>query len=235
MNDHDRVWELPENLKIRLEAWFDNFNLATVKPLSSGYQGHVWLFEDAELNLIVKTVPHHSPISKLLKRTLKHEYAVYKKMYGMQGIPRCYGFYRERFLVLEYIQSQTLRQTELKNREYFYKKLFSILEALHSRNIAHADLKRKDNILVVNGCEPVLVDFGAASILKSGFYPVNHFVFRLARQFDLNAWLKHKYRRQYDRLSPEDSVYYKKTLLESLASQIKRIYKTIIKKNSFSK
>ncbi len=231
MNDCNRVFTLPDDLEVKLERWFDNFDTTPVKPLSSGYQGHVWLLEDTELSLVIKAVPDHSAIKSLLKHTLKHEYSVYKKLYGVRGIPRCYGFYRNRFLVLEYIESQTLRQAKLENREDFYAKLFTVLEALHGRNVAHADLKRKNNILVVNGNDPVLVDFGAASIRKSGFHPVNHFFFRLARQFDLNAWLKHKYKRQFDRLSQEDSVYYRKTLLESLATLVKRFYKKVIKRN----
>ena len=190
-----------------LRNWFDDFDSANVTPLSGGYQGHVWLFEHPELTLVIKTVPEHRILKPILKLTLQHEHKVYRRLGSLQGVPKCYGYYRNKFLVIEYIHSETLRHAELKNREYFYSRFFSLLNSLHKLNIAHIDLKRKDNILVANGCEPYLVDFGAAVIRKPGFHPTNQYLFKVAKQFDLNAWVKHKYKRKFDEVSDDDRTY----------------------------
>ncbi len=230
MTDSDIAHSLPDGLDIELNKWFDNFSSANATPLSSGYQGQVWLFNHPKLNLVIKTVPKLGISRLILKFTLRHEYLVYKKLQGVTGVPRCYGFYRNQFLVIEYIESKTLRQAELDNRDYFYSKLFTLIDTLHKRDIAHIDLKRKDNILVADGCEPYLVDFGAAVIRKTGFHPVNNYFFKVAKQFDLNAWIKHKYKRQFDQICEEDRKYYRRTPLESISSRVKKFYRRVIKR-----
>ncbi|MBN1377982.1 MAG: hypothetical protein JXA04_01970 [Gammaproteobacteria bacterium] len=230
MKQTDNVWNLPVTVQNALERWFDQFNPNTVTSLSKGYQGSVWLFEHPDLNLVIKAVPEHGFANALLRLTLQHEYRVYSKLHGVGGVPRCYGLFRDRFLVLEYIQGETLRKANLKNRNYFYNRFFDVLMDLHTRNVAHIDLKRKNNIMVIDGREPCLIDFGTAVIYKQGgLHFFNHFLFRLAKQFDLNAWVKHKYKRQMDQISAQDAVYFKRTFFESVSAAIKKVYKKAIK------
>ena len=86
------------------------------------------------------------------------------------------------------------------------------------------DLKRKDNLLVRADESPCILDFGAAVIKKPGSHPLNHYHYQLAKQFDFNAWIKHKYHDRLDDISDEDRPLYKVTWTESIASKIKRLY-----------
>ena len=87
------------------------------------------------------------------------------------------------------------------------------------------DLKRKDNLLVTAEEKPCILDFGAAVIRKKGLHPFNRYHYRIARQFDYNAWIKHKYHdRQQDEITAEDREYYSPTWIEGVASYVKSLY-----------
>ena len=47
------------------------------------------------------------------------------------------------------------------------------------------------------------------------------------RQFDYNAWIKLKYRRDYESITPENLRYYRPTPPENLARLIRRGWRTI--------
>jgi len=98
-------------------------------------------------------------------------------------------------------------------------------------------LKKKENLLVGNQEQPVVIDFGAAVIYKAGFHPFDHFLYRLAKQFDFNAWIKHKYMGRLHEISDNDLQYFDRTLTERIASKIKRYYRRMKKSmaNSRSK
>jgi serine/threonine protein kinase len=197
--------------------------------LSSGYQGRTWLFEHGGVGLVVKAVARTGLLGAVLAVTLRHEYRVYRRLQGVRGVPRCYGLFKNRYLVLEYIPGHTLRDGPLQDRDYFYARFFEAVEQMHRRGVAHMDLKRKDNILVVDGREPFFVDFGVACIRRSGFRPINAWLFKLGRRFDFNAWIKHKYRRRYEAIAAEDRKYLHRTPIEHLARHVKRAYRRIIR------
>jgi serine/threonine protein kinase len=129
-----------------------------------------------------------------------------------------------RYLVLEYIDSVSLRSGRIVDRRAYFDTLFAHIRELHRRGVAHADLKRKENILVIGGRLPCLVDFGAAIVRKPGFAPLNHYLYELARRFDLNAWAKLKYQGRMEELTPEDRPFYRRTIVEKIAHAIKRPY-----------
>jgi predicted Ser/Thr protein kinase len=90
--------------------------------------------------------------------------------------------------------------------------------------IAHGDLKRKDNLMVDKDLKPYLIDFGTAIVKydRSGF--IKKMVFDVLKKTDLNAWIKHKYKRSYDKISSEDLNYYSPTWIEKFYRKfIKRI------------
>ena len=55
----------------------------------------------------------------------------------------------------------------------------------------------------------------------------NRWLFKLVRQFDYNAWIKLKYRGDYDSIAPEDQPYYRPTPVESLARLVRRGWRTV--------
>ena len=59
---------------------------------------------------------------------------------------------------------------------------------------------------------------------KPGFAPINHYLYRLAKRFDFNAWAKLKYDGRFEEMTAADRVYYHRTRIEKLARAIKRSY-----------
>ena len=100
---------------------------------------------------------------------------------------------------------------------------------MHHVGVAHADLKKKDNLLVVEGKKPYVIDFGVAVVRKPGFAPVNHYLYDIAGTFDFNAWVKLKYDGNYANITPEDKEYFNRTVIEKVSRWIKDHY-LILKK-----
>jgi len=188
------------------------------------YQGAAYLCETGGRRYFVKAAVGGGLEGLLRRWMLRREYDAYQRLTDFAGSPRCYGLIDGRYLVLEYMDGLTLRNGEIDDRRAYFDTLFAHIGELHRRGVAHADLKRKDNLLVIGGRLPCLVDFGAAIVRKPGFAPFNHYLYELARRFDFNAWAKLKYQGRMEELTPEDRPYYRRTVVEIIARAIKRSY-----------
>lgn len=207
-----------------LKQWIENSLAENTHVLAAGYQGKTLLYQRDDLKFVIKT-PHGAGISRLIHtRMLRHEHQVYRRLVGYPFAPACYGMVDNRYLVLEYIEGATIRDRRPVDENAYSDKLFTAIQLLHEHDVAHMDLKKKDNLLVTNDDDPCLLDFGAAVIRKQGLNPLNRFHYRLARQFDYNAWIKHKYHDRMHAVSDADRVYYKVTRIEALASRLKQAF-----------
>lgn len=217
-------WRLGDLTEAELVQWIAS-SIAEQKNIHArGYQGIVYRFQGDGLNLIVKAVSGGGPLNWLRRVTLGREYQVYQKLRGFPGSPICYGLLQGRYLVLQYVEGTVLRGAANIDRRAFFSILFQYIQELHGRGIAHGDLKRPDNLLVAEGHIPYIIDFGAAIVRKPGFAPINHYLFKLARQFDLNAWVKLKYQGKWDEVSAADRVHFKRTPIEKIARWIREAY-----------
>lgn len=196
--------------------------IAKSTPVARGHQGALFAAETGGCRILVKSAEGNPVSSWIRRRMLRREHRAYERLKGVQGIPYCFGIYDGRYLVLESIQGQTLRNALVLDRASFYRKFFGIIEEMHSRGVTHGDLTRKDNILVDEQERPVLVDFGVSTIYKPGWHPINHLAFRFFSQHDLNAWLKYKYNGRRESMAAEDAPYYRPLLLDEAARRIKR-------------
>jgi predicted Ser/Thr protein kinase len=200
------------------------------KAFSRGYQGHVYLYEKTGQRFIVKA-PMGWGLGRFIRQVmLRNEYRVYSRLGDVLGVPGCYGFLDGRYLVLEWIDGVPIRQAQITDRDIFFQTLLDVIKTLHKVGVAHGDLKKKDNLLVVDGKTPCVIDFGVAIVRKPGFAPLNHYLYDLARKFDLNAWVKLKYTRKYESILEEDRIYYNRTTIEELSHRIKRRYVTLKKR-----
>ncbi|MCW9047868.1 MAG: hypothetical protein OQK46_07290 [Gammaproteobacteria bacterium] len=193
--------------------------------LSAGYQGKTLLFNELGHKLVIK-----APLGNFLTRPvnlalLRHEYRIYQKLQGLAAIPVCYGMANNEFLVIEYIEGETIRQRRPPPDSDYYVKLLDAIKEMHVREVAHFDLKRSENLLITDKDEPKIIDFGVSIAKKGGFHFINQYLYSLAQQFDFNAWARHKCHRKMDLLSAEDKQYYKKTGIEVFSKKIKRFYK----------
>jgi serine/threonine protein kinase len=211
-----------------LKQWIEESIATGSNILAAGYQGQTLLYEDDNNRYVIK-VPHGKGLAlSFHRRMLRHEYEVYKKLGDFDGAPACYGLIDNQYLVLEFIDGRTIRTKRPLDEDEFNAKLFDYIKIMHAKSVAHMDLKRKDNLLVKADESPCILDFGAAVIKKPGFHPFNQYHYQVAKQFDYNAWIKHKYHdRSADEISMVDRKYYKVTWIEAAASLIKALYSTL--------
>ena len=195
--------------------------------LSHGNQGFTYVLNPGPKQLLIKAPSRHG-LSGLVQRWMLHkEFNTYSRLAGMRGIPQCYGFAKGRYLILEYVHGKTIREAGIADQETFFKELFELVSEMHRRGVAHGDMKRKENILVVDGSHPCLVDFGVSVVYKRGFAPLNHCLFALFKTWDYNAWVKLKYNRKISSASAEDRQFYRRTLIECLAHWTKASYRKV--------
>jgi predicted Ser/Thr protein kinase len=197
--------------------------------LSHGYQGYTYVFNRQGQRLVVKVPMGGGPAWLIRRWMLANEYRVYQLLAGMKGIPACHGFIRKRYLILEFVDGVSIRDARIVDKDFFFNALLQLIKDMHAAGVAHGDLKKKDNILVINGKQPCVVDFGVAVIKKKGLAPINRYLYGLFQRFDYNAWAKLKYNGQFENMSADDRQYYHRTVVEKAASWIKRNYVKIKK------
>jgi len=199
------------------------------QQIDGGYQGDIHTGYVGDRKILIKSAAGRYVTAWLNRRMLKREYRIYLRLQGVEGVPRCYGFFKGRYLALENIESKTLRHGTINDRSSFFAELLAVIESIHARGVAHGDLKRKGNILVTHDSHPYLVDFGVSTFRKPGFHPLNHVWHNFSHQHDLNAWVKHKYGGNYQEMSADDAKYYRPLRLERMARTVKRTWRKMKK------
>jgi predicted Ser/Thr protein kinase len=198
------------------------------RELGSGYQASVHVYSTSFGDVVVKT-PHGGILGGLWRALLQREHAVYEKLVGIAGIPRCFGLVGGERLALEYVAGPSLREHEARmaDRALFFGRLLATLQAMHAAGVAHGDLKRKDNIIVGPGERPYLVDFGIAVRRSARSASWNSLAFEPLVQMDMNAWVKLKYGRRIDPaaepgvLSAADAAVYRPLWIERTARTLR--------------
>ncbi|MDH3284714.1 MAG: hypothetical protein OEQ13_08230 [Acidobacteriota bacterium] len=208
----------------QLLRWIEDSRASGSNLIGRGYQSNVYLFERGDTRLAVKTVAESLSSRLLCWRLLRNELRAYSRLEGLPGIPRCYGLLDGRHLVLEHVDGAPFRDAVIQDREAFFEDLLRLVRSLHARGVAHCDLKKKDNLLVVDGRAPCVIDFGVAISRKDGFAPLNHYWYRLARTFDYNAWAKLKYEGRLENASAQDLALVHRTAVERVANTVKMAY-----------
>jgi predicted Ser/Thr protein kinase len=221
--------EIPDLSETELLQWIRSHQKSDSNILNRGNQGCVYLYEDGNRRLIIKT-PMGWGLGWLIRlRMLRNEYRAYSRLSGIQGVARCHGLLHGRYLVLEYIDGVPIRNARITDPHLFFETLLKVIKELHQVGVAHTDLKKKDNLLVVAGKKPCVIDFGVAVVKKPGFAPLNHYLYDISSTFDFNAWVKLKYDGDYTKLTQEDRQYFNRTLVEKVSRWIKDHY-LIVKK-----
>jgi len=202
--------------------WIEHSLAQRENILAVSNQGTVLHYQQDGLDLIVKTAMGKGLVRSARKRTLLREYRAYQRMEGLAGIPRCYGMLDERFLVIEFIRGMPYRNATWTDRDRWFEDFLVVLRSFHSRGVSHGDLKSKGNIMVTEDEKPCVIDFGTAFISKSGFHPVNNWMFNHGRRMDINAWVKHKYHGRYGDIAGDDLELLDYSRIEYLARKFNR-------------
>jgi predicted Ser/Thr protein kinase len=210
-----------------LRAWLRDDARRERALLSAGYQGSAYLYDSNGDRLVIKQAGGSWLTGWFHRHMLKREARVYKRLEAVNGVPHSPGMLDDTWLVLEFVDGVSLKDARhtLQNPENFYNRLREVITACHAVGVAHGDLKRKDNVLVMAGEQPCVIDFGTA-VLRDGSL-IDRLLFRLVRRFDYNAWIKVKYARDYATISEEDLRWYRPTIVERGFRVLRRIWRTI--------
>ena len=214
-------------LSPQLESWLLANADRRGEPLGAGYQASVIRLDSPEGELAVKRARDSLLLGWLWRRMLRREYAAYRALAAVPGVPAAAGLTRSGWLVLEFVDGRSLRdaQHSIEDREQFYGRLLDTIQAMHAAGVAHGDLKRKDNVIVGPGDEPYLIDFGIARV--RGRSAIDTWLFRLTRQLDLNAWIKLKHGRRPEDLPAGDAALHRPLPIERLARWIRVPWQTL--------
>ena len=210
-----------------LRRFLRDDSLRAAALLSSGYQGSAYLCEQGGQKLVLKEAGGGFFTGWFHRIMLRREARVYQLMSDIPGVPHSHGMLDDRYLVLEFIDSTSLKvdQNRLPDKNAFYAVLRETISAFHAANVAHGDLKRRDNVLVTRDGKPVVIDFGTAVTRTGNLY--DRLMFRLIRRFDNNAWIKLKYAGDYAAISAADMQWYRPTILETGFRKIQKFWRFI--------
>lgn len=193
--------------------------------LTQGHQAEVRRFQSQQTGwaeAVVIKAPCGRGVRRWLSQLgLRREYAAYCRLGQLPGIATCHGLSAGHHLVLQSVEGQRLSDLDERPAPAFFDRLLALIQSMHARGVAHGDLKRKDNLLITPDGHPVILDFGTAVVRQHGFHPLNHRVYALLQQTDLNAWIKLKYG-GYAGLSAADQALLQRGRLERLASAMAR-------------
>ncbi|NNE05817.1 MAG: hypothetical protein HKN15_08865 [Xanthomonadales bacterium] len=206
----------PAEVPRDLAAWAEHSLGTGENLLATSNQGVILHYQDNGVSLAVKAAMGRGAIRRARQATLQREAEAYRRMAGLDGVPRSLGLVADRYLVLEYIKGRAYRDAEIPDREAWFSRLLAVIRGFHERGVAHGDLKSKSNLIVREDGRPCVIDFGTTVIHKPGFRPINHRMFDYLIRLDLNAWVKHKYRGRYEDASEADRALLNYSAFESL-------------------
>jgi predicted Ser/Thr protein kinase len=216
--------KLPEGVdEQRLTSWLGQSTRGHRHLLGHGYQAAVYLYEQTDPSLVVKTSLGSGLSAGLRQMMLRREWEAYRRLEGVEGVPRCYGLLDGQHLVIEYVEGTPFREAHIADRKTFFEKLLALVDTLHERGVAHCDLKKKENVIVLEGERPCFIDFGAAIRHRAGFAPLNHYLYRMGCILDRNACIKLYYGKPLDQLSPEQLAAFERTRLEKFTRWVRAL------------
>lgn len=216
--------EKPSFSAEELVRWAEASVRSRANLLGRGYQAALYLNRETQPPLVVKAATGIAPVRAFRAFMLRREHRAYARLDGVAGVPHCFGLLAGRYLVLEYVEGISRKDAEICDREAFFAELLALIREVHGRGVAHGDIQKRDNLLVVDGRHPCVLDFGASVVRRDGASPLNGWLFRFLTRLDLNTWVKLKYRGRIEEASPADLALYRRTWLEKAARSVKRTY-----------
>jgi len=217
MNVQSTKPSLPEGL----QQWIDASLASGSNILATSNQGTVLLFEGDGQKLVIKSAMGRGAVRKARQATLEREHSAYQRLGGVVGVPACYGFLAQQYLVMDFIDGVPYREAGWQDRDGWFTGLLAVIRAFHERGVSHGDLKSKANLMVGVDQKPYVIDFGTTFIYKEGFHPINNRLFEYGKRLDINAWVKHKYHGRYKDASAEDQELLRYSKLEWVVRKLR--------------
>lgn len=131
---------------------------------------------------------------------------MYRKLAGLDGIPRCYGKLDRYAVAIEYIEGRNaskIKPGELPDE--FFRRLNRIVEAVHERKIVLCDLRNKKNIMVSPTGDPYLIDLCTAFERGRRWNLIRNWLYGIFYQDDCLGLSKLKRQLAPELLTPEEA------------------------------
>ncbi|MCP3985814.1 MAG: hypothetical protein GY723_15635 [bacterium] len=161
----------------------------------------VYCIEISGTQLVVKDF---APRGALVRRTIgrwvtAREARAWQLLDGQPSVPAFRGRIDALAFAVEYRPGRRMgRKLRGEVPPDFSDRLDRALSAMHARGVVHLDLRHRSNVLLGEGGDPILIDFGSALWLRPGSLMARLFL-PLFASFDLRA--ARKWRRK---LAPPD-------------------------------
>jgi hypothetical protein len=126
---------------------------------------------------------------------LRRETRAYRRLAGLEGIPRLVGIVDRQAIALQFVDGHPLQSLPRGSIDVaFFDRLEELVRAVHGRGVAHGDLHHGD-VLVGPGSRPFVVDFSTSWIGGPGSWWPSRMVFQQMCRADLRSIAK--LRRRY--------------------------------------
>lgn len=144
----------------------EDFFSVNILYRSGAGQGHVLKLSDFRfiLGALLR------PFATLMSR---HEYRIFQRVAGIEGIPALGSRYGSRGYFHEYVDGETLAEWDRSKPlpDDFFDQLSAIIRQIHVRGIFYADLNKRGNIIVGNDNRPHLIDFQICMHFRQRYSP----------------------------------------------------------------
>ncbi len=139
------------------------------------------------------------------RRLIAREFAIYRALDGVEGVPRaCRMIDRDGFLI-EYIDNVRLRRKDIRRGAKVppevYERCMRLVGEMHRRCIVHFDLRNRKNFLFDKDGRVYLVDF-ASAVRVPAWLPFRKGLVSLLGLFDRAGMLKMKRLLSPEQLTP---------------------------------
>ena len=168
-----------------------------VRMLKYDQWAAVALIECEGARHVLKVSRCRGPFERLLAPVMnfvsRHEYRVYQRCDGIQGVPPLGDQIGRNAFLHEYIEGVTL-DVNCAVPEEFFEQLEQTVREMHARGVAYVDLAKRENIIVGDDGRPYLIDF-QVSFARHGRGPLAWLRSALVRVFQReDKYHLHKHR-----------------------------------------
>jgi serine/threonine protein kinase len=138
---------------------------------SQRWRADVWLVRVPRGFVVVKDFRERGFLVRQLlgPMLVAREVRAYRRLRGVEGVPRLVGRLDRHALVLEWIDGRPLSGRDRgRLGGEFFDRMEATLRDIHDRGVVHCDLRQRKNVLVAPGDRPVIVDFAASARFGKG-------------------------------------------------------------------
>jgi predicted Ser/Thr protein kinase len=197
----------------QLPPGVDSLTRAQLPTVISGYikkgawnKADVLLVSLAEGRFAVKDYRAKSPPIRWSGAVqLAREARAYRRLAGVEGVPRFFRALDRHAIIIEYVGGIRLPRYHRRHGGVprVAERIKELLARVHDRGIIHGDLRSRDNILVTAGGDLYLIDYSSATLFEPHSW-AGRVLFPRLKRAEERALLKWKVALAPDELTAEE-------------------------------